>query len=326
MTRVSSKLGAEYYRQFLTDQGKSFYDLMYKQLINKDYSGRFIVPIRNAGTAATDCFAAYRAVNKDHPEFFFMGEMKEFVSSGNTGTLRYTVLYDPSEIDRISIQRQRKMFQIIRDTADLSEIEREILVYERIAKLLYYTNHKDVRDHNIVGPILLKNGVCEGHNALLMMCLRRVGIPCIKIYGTSDRGGAHCWTMAWVNGLPVHCDVTWDSPVNGVVRFNYLNLSDEQIGKDHFEFKGPHIPECPSDRLSYYRYFNHSVRTYTDLDRQIAAARRNSDSAVLLHFDYTPPMGDYVKEISKALHKHRMGNDVLIYTHPETNNIAIIKN
>ena len=77
-----------------------------------------------------------------------------------------------------------------------------------IARKLSYNNHSDVRDHNIVGPILMSSGVCEGHNALLLLCFRRIGIPCIKVYGKTKTDGWHCWTIAWINGTPVHCDVT----------------------------------------------------------------------------------------------------------------------
>ena len=322
---VPEKFGAEYYRNQLTKRGKSFYDIINRQIHEEDYSGKTVFKLRQGDSVSGDAFAAYKAIRDDHPEYFFLDHHSEFISSSNTGTLKYTVLYPPQEIRRIRLQLRKTIFRIVRGTADLPEAERERIVYERIAKKMSYTNHYDARDHNIVGPVLLSNGVCEGQNALLLLCLRRVGIPCIKVYGTTARGGSHCWTMAWVNGTPVHCDVTWDKAVEGYVRFNYLNLSDEQIGADHFDFEGAHTPVSNTDKMSYYRYNGLCVKSVRELDRQVASADISRDGAILLHFDYMPPKGDYIAEISGALNRNNIRDNVVIYTHESTNNYAIIK-
>ena len=244
MVKIPEKLGSEYYRGFLTRQGQAFYDRINAQLLRGDYSGKTTFSISNPETSASDCFAAYKAIRDDRPEFFFLGFQSEFTRRGRTGTLEYPILYAPEIIDRIRQQLRKKIFQIVRGTADLSMLEREALVYERIAKSIVYTNNGDVRDHSIVGPILLSAGVCDGQNALLLLCFRRIGIPCIKVYGRTKTGGWHCWTIAWINGTPVHCDVTWDGTENGIVRFDYLNLSDDQISSDHYDFKCARVPEC----------------------------------------------------------------------------------
>ena len=84
-----------------------------------------------------------------------------------------------------------------------------------------------------------------------MLALRRVGLPCIKVYGVGKSGGGHCWSVVWLEGEPVHCDVTWDKPSRGAVRFAYLNRSDCQIARDHGDFRRPGIPVCRSERWNY---------------------------------------------------------------------------
>ena len=49
----------------------------------------------------------------------------------------------------------------------------------------------------------------------------------------------------------MHCDVTWDKPSRGAVRFAYLNRSDCQIARDHGDFRRPGIPVCRSERWNY---------------------------------------------------------------------------
>ena len=247
MRAVPKKLGAEYYRNLLNRQGRRFYDCINRQLLEKGYSGVTELAIEDEKTAVSDCFAAYKAVRDDHPEYFFLGFQSEFLYQKRFGTLRYPILYSAAQIREIQYQLRKYICSLVRGTAELTVLEKERLVYERIARRLTYRNNQDVRDHNIVGPVLFSAGVCEGQNALLLLCLRRIGIPCIKVYGKTRTDTVHCWTIAWVKGEPVHCDVTWDGTKKGDVSFRYLNLSDRQISADHKAFLCSQIPKCRSE-------------------------------------------------------------------------------
>ncbi|MCD8005935.1 MAG: hypothetical protein LUF29_03025 [Oscillospiraceae bacterium] len=253
---VPEKLGSGYYREFLSEQGRGFYDCINARLLWEDYSGKVTFFLSDPEASASDCFAAYKAIRDDHPEYFFLGFQSEFTRVGALGTLIFPILYTPNNIRRIRRQMGRRIYNIVGDTEKLPILEQEKIVYERIAKSISYCNHRDVRDHNIVGPVLFSSGVCEGYNAMLLLCFRQIGIPCIKVYGKSKADRWHCWTIAWINGIPVHCDVTWDSENNGKSRFDYFNLSDNQISRDHFLFRNPNIPECTSEKLNYNRYRN----------------------------------------------------------------------
>lgn len=291
MTAIPKKLGSEYYRSFLTTQGQSFYDTMMKQLLRKDYSGISTFLVSDSPTAASDGFAAYKAIRDDHPEFFFLGFQSEFTRLGKLGKLKYPILYSSDVIQRVQYQMRKTVCNLVRGTAGLTVLERELLVYERIARRLSYDNHSDVRDHNIVGPILLNSGVCEGHNALLLLCLRRIGIPCIKVYGKTKSDGWHCWTVVWINGEPAHCDVTWDCHDNGTVWFNYLNLSDRQIEANHFSFKSNQVPRCLSEQYSYYQYKGLCVNSRSELWDQLKKASKLREP-LLVHIAYRPKNDD----------------------------------
>ena len=83
--------------------------------------------------------------------------------------MRCAVLYTPDQIGRIRYQLRRCLFQLVRGTAGLPPVEREILVYERIARRLTYINNGDVRDpqHRRAGAAV--GGGVRGYNALLML-------------------------------------------------------------------------------------------------------------------------------------------------------------
>lgn len=324
MTKIPEKLGSEYYRSFLTPQGQAFYDRIHTQLLRRDYTGQTIFSIDQPETAAADAFAAYKAVRDDHPEYFYLGLKSRFTWLGRSGTLKYPILYAPDRIERIRKQLRKSVYLLVRGTAALGTLDRETLVYERIARKLTYTDHNDIRDHNIVGPILLSSGVCEGYNALLLLCFRRIGIPCIKVYGKTKSDGWHCWTIAWIDGVPVHCDVTWDRMTEGIVRFDYLNLSDEEIAADHHDFKGSHLPVCTSQTLGYYDRNGLCVYSFSELTRRLQQNRAAGVSPILLHFGYTPASGDCLKEIQRALAAGHTGGYKLYYN-PDLKNVAIKK-
>lgn len=323
MNTVPECFGSKYYRGFLSSQGMYFYDTMETQLSRGDYSGKSSFTIRNPASAASDCFAAYKALRDDHPGYFFLGFQSEFISRGLSATLTYPILYSSENIERIRLQLRKTIYRMVRGTASLPLFEREKVVYERIAKRIRYSDNNDVRDHNVVGPILMSSGVCEGHNSLLMLCFRRLGIPCIKVYGKTKTDSWHCWTIAWINGIPVHCDVTWDGEESGFVSFNYLNLSDSQISADHFDFKSPRIPECQSDSWNYYQLNGLGVNSYSELKLKIRTASSNTDSPMLIHFNYNPPSDDYIREVERALSDECIYGKHGVYCHQSMRNVAV---
>ena len=64
------KCGAFYYRAGLSREAQIIYDKMYAQFLRKDYSGVTKFHAGDADKAVEDSFSAYRALKKDHPEFF----------------------------------------------------------------------------------------------------------------------------------------------------------------------------------------------------------------------------------------------------------------
>lgn len=245
--------GRFFYRDRLRPQGKTFYDGMLAQFSREDYSGRVTLPVSQPGSLGADCQEAFQALRDDHPELFWLGTRYELIQFPGQAAVRCDVLYKARDIPRIRRQLYRRMEQLLHGTAGMPPLQAECLVYRRIAMQLRYVNNQDYRDHNIVGPVLQGTGVCEGYTAMLLLCLRQLGIPCIKVYGRSRQDSRHCWSMVWLEGECVHCDVTWDMPRDGILFFDYFNLSDRQISRDHFDFRDRGLPQCTAEHLNYYR-------------------------------------------------------------------------
>lgn len=82
--------------------------------------------------------------------------------------------------------------------------------------------------------------VCQGYAMLAYKMLNKVGIEARIVVGQADNGNStenHAWNLVNLNGKWYQLDCTWDDPVpdrKGRVLYNYYNLTDDQIGQDHF--------------------------------------------------------------------------------------------
>lgn len=258
-------LGRYFYGDRLSGQARRFYDVLDSRLAGGDYRAEVPLTLEERDRADRDAFAACKALRHDRPEYFFLGrKMTFFYCGGREGRLRMQILYTPAEIETLKTTFRQKMLPLMAGTADKSLVQREELIYSRLARQLRYQNTRSEQEHNLVGPMLASRGVCEGQNALLLYCLRRAGVTCVQVLG-KGRTENHCWAMVWLNGEPVHCDVTWEKPGKGVMLYRYFNLTDEQIARDHSGFAGQNLPACCTETYSYYRLHGHSVCSLAEL-------------------------------------------------------------
>lgn len=243
---VPPQLGSRWYYSFLSPQARRIYDRLEMQQRQGDWSGLLSMRVALPDTAAEDSFAAIRALRRDRPEYFWLGGSCEARWCGPQLELRCSILYDPQNIRRVQTALRQTLRQLTQGTEGLPTLKRERMVYKRVVQGFTYRDGDHSYDHNVAGPVLFGgHGVCEGCNALLMLALRQVGIPCIKVVGKSSReaDGFHCWTIAWIDAAPVHLDATWDAAFK--LFPNYFNLSDAEIRRDHTAFEGPQTPVCP---------------------------------------------------------------------------------
>lgn len=258
-------LGRYFYGDRLPGQARRFYDVLDSRLAGGDYRAEVPLTLEERDRADRDAFAACKALRHDRPEYFFLGRKMTFVyCGGREGRLRMQILYTPAEIETLKTTFRQKMLPLMAGTADKSLVQREELIYSRLARQLRYQNTRSEQEHNLVGPMLASRGVCEGQNALLLYCLRRAGVTCVQVLG-KGRTENHCWAMVWLNGEPVHCDVTWEKPGKGVMLYRYFNLTDEQIARDHSGFAGQNLPACCTETYSYYRLHGHSICSLAEL-------------------------------------------------------------
>lgn len=294
-------MSVTFYRdQLRTKQARYFYDEISSSISRGNVGGIYPLNYQNRNTAISDSFDAIRALRNDRPDFFFIGAKCQSMLRSNRLVLMNEVLYTPAQIERIRVHLDKALEEFTIGTAGMPEWDREKLVYERIIRRHTYEDHsedgapKDY-DHNIVGPLLQRSGVCEGLSCLLMLALRKAGIPCIRVYGYG-RNEAHCWIMAWINGSPGHLDITWDSVNdNGDVGFFYFNLTDEQITRDHkITTKG--LPQCLDPTNGYHFHEGMVFASPRDAARFFKKAFLNSSGPYSVRFSNEKDMSSSIRK------------------------------
>lgn len=122
----------------------------------------------------------------------------------------------------------------------MSELEKEKAVHDYIVlNTRYDSSH--FYDGTIpmitvtpYGILIEGAGVCGGYAAATKLLLNKAGIYCIELNALPMMN--HGWDIVRIDGKYYHLDTTWDDPVPdrpGVVIYNYFNLTDSEISKDH---------------------------------------------------------------------------------------------
>lgn len=256
-----------YYYQRLRDaQARAIYWEMRNDIARGNVSGSFDLKQHNADSGTINAaLDAAHALRMDRPDFFFLGNRRSASMIGTQVKLTYQSDYTPRQIDWIIERKNRFLKELERTAKGADDWETERKVYDAIANRCSYKDNHQPHDHNIVSLLLTNSAVCEGYSCMMILALRRMGIPCIRVSGES-RGESHCWNIAWIDGRPSHLDVTWDVPVKGQVPYRYFNLTDAEIRLDH-RVMLPNAPVCSSGDNSFF------ARTGTEFDSAEEARR-----------------------------------------------------
>lgn len=207
----------------------------------------------------------YQAVINDHPEFFYLNGytytrfMQQDAIKYITFSGRY--LYDKPEVERrqAAIDRivDEKMAELVR--YDLYETVKAVYEY-LILSTEYSMESPD--NQNICSVFLDRKSVCNGYAKAAQYLLNNYGIRCIIVNGTAA-GNPHAWNIVEMYGEYYHMDVTWGDPSyyasegeekGGVpdIDYSYLNVTDEEISKNHSVDNMFAIPGCHAIQDNYF--------------------------------------------------------------------------
>ena len=141
----------------------------------------------------------------------------------------------------------------------MTEFQKELALHDYVVNNTKYdyeklkSNSVPDDDFTAYGVLINKTAVCEGYAEAMYRLLSAAGIENKIAIGTGA-GTPHAWNIVKIDGKYYHLDTTFDDPISNsgdVLSYNYFNITDSQMAKDHTWTKSDY-PACTSTAANYY--------------------------------------------------------------------------
>ena len=197
----------------------------------------------------------------DHPEVFWAtGYQYRYYDNSSNLILLPEYLFDKNKIREHQKALQSRVEKLARQAKDFSEWEKEKYIHDFICENVRYDKLKKPYSHEIIGPLGQGVGVCEGIAKSVKILCDALGIWCmVALCGNNPEKGIkyrHTWNIVKIGGAYYHLDATFDNSLRrdkvGDIRYDYFNLDDKNIFRDHEPLIAP-APRCENGDHFYYK-------------------------------------------------------------------------
>ena len=253
--------------------------------------------IQIPGMEAEELYNVFFRLRLDHPEIFWAtGYKYKYYSDSPNFIFIPEYLFDKNKIKEHQKALKSRVEKLIRPVKDKSEWEKEKYVHDFICENVHYDKLKKPYSHEIIGPLGQGVGVCEGIAKSVKVLCDALGIWCmIAVCGNNPEKGIkyrHTWNIVKIGGKYYHLDATFDNTLgNGEkmsdrqaskeIRYDYFNLDDRHIFRDHETLVLP-LPPCTADKRYYYRPL--SFTKPEDVENRARQALRKKQPHFVFHW------------------------------------------
>lgn len=261
-----SKLGIETYSL----QKNEIKEAIYNGLVNlKDKINitSYISDVNKDNESINEIMALYFEVLNEHPEIFYSNNSIRVGYSYNPSTNKITYieflvsyLYDEDTINSMNSKLNEKIDYIqnnyLNDVND--KLEQEYIIHDYIVNntTYDYENYKNntipQEDYTVYGALVNGVAVCEGYSKAALLLFNKVGIEAGIVTSSAMN---HAWNYVNIDNKYYHVDLTWDDPVpeSNRVRYNYFNLTNTEMLRDHYGWNSAVYPSFSEVSLSVLR-------------------------------------------------------------------------
>ena len=210
-------------------------------------------------------------VRLDCPEIFYAVTVKlrKWPQSDNLEILP-EYLFDKKTIRQQQKAMSARVEKLARAVSTKTELEKELYIHDFICENIRYDKLKKSYSHEIIGPLGQGVGVCEGIAKAVKVLLDALGVWCVIA-------------------------ICGNNPETSEIRYDYFNLDDSQIFRDHEPLIAP-APHCGDHEHFYYKEKKLSFTKKEDVyKRSLQAAKKGR--ILIFHW-----RGGYLtKEVLKEL-------------------------
>ena len=293
----------EYYYGKMSKDKQNVYRAMLHGLM--ELSDEFLIP-QVPTTDGNWLYDVFFQLRLDHPEIFWaVGFKYRYYKDSPNLILIPEYIFDKNKIREHQRAMSSRVEKLARAAKDLSEWEKEKYIHDFICDNVTYDKLKKAYSHEIIGPLGHGVGVCEGIAKSVKVLCDALGIWCmIAVCGNNPEKGIkyrHTWNIVKIGGTYYHLDATFDntlgkhSAAGQEIRYDYFNLDDSQIFRDHEPLIAP-APHCGDHEHFYYKEKKLSFTKKEDVyKRSLQAAKKGR--VLIFHW-----RGGYLtKEVLKEL-------------------------
>ncbi len=241
-----------YYYSQMNKQQQKIYQVVKSGL--ETLSQSFDVP-RIDGTQLSEIFYKIRL---DCPEIFYVSTFHySFYGDSTLVKIKPVYLFEKNKIREHQMAMRTRVEKLARMAKDKNDLEKEQYIHDFICENVTYDKLKKQYSHEIIGPLGQGVGVCEGIAKSVKILCNHLSLPCIVVVSENNPEKhikyRHAWNVIQINGVWNHLDATFDNSLGKKeVRYDYFNLDDKSIFKDH-EPVIYKIPECNVGDHFYYK-------------------------------------------------------------------------
>ncbi len=245
----------KYYFEQLNKEQQKAYFAMKEGLLNLKDS--FPVP----KLTQKELSDIYFQLRLDCPEIFYTVTFRyKFYPDSTAVELIPEYIFSKDKIKEHRQAMEARIKKLARQAADLKEWEKELFIHDFLVQGVHYDKLKKEYSHEIIGALGNGVAVCEGIAKAVKVLCDALGIWCIvAISEANPEKGIkyrHAWNVIKINNHYHHLDVTFDNTLSrhyeNLIRYDYVNLSDKQIFRDHEPVIWK-VPCCDNNDEFYYK-------------------------------------------------------------------------
>lgn len=269
-----------YYYNHMNKQQQAVYHVMKTGI--QSLAPSFPCP-RMEGKELTDVFLKLRL---DCPEIFFVSgfHFRYYPDSANV-ELSPEYLFDKNKIKDHQKAMKARVEKLVRPAVTMAELEKEQYVHDFICQNVRYDKLKKSYSHEILGPLGQGVGVCEGIAKTVKILCDQLGIWCIVVISEANPEKnikyRHAWNIVKIGGAYYHLDATFDNTLShmGPVRYDYFNLDDGKVFRDHEPVIWK-VPACTVSDGFYYRVKKLSFTKIEEVEKRALQAAKKGKKLI----------------------------------------------
>ena len=198
-------------------------------------------------------------------------------------------LFEKKKIKEHQKALEGRITRLLRPMQELTPEEQEKSIHDFILENVIYDKLQKQYSHEIIGPLQHGIGVCEGIAKTVKLFCDRLGIDCLIAVSEADPEHGvryrHAWNLVKIGGDWMHLDATFDNSLKryGTKRYDYYNLDDRQLFRDHQPLIAP-VPACTKKDAFYYRVNRLSLTKTEEVGKRLKAVLRKKQPCFVFHW------------------------------------------